>query len=107
MDGLAGLEDRSRRPLTSPQRMLAEVESLICQLRRAHPRWGARRLVFELGQRGISPVPVQATIHRALVRNGLLEPQARRHKRKYRRWQRETPTRLWQLDPVQDAHRCR
>lgn len=36
----------------------------------------------------------------ALVRNGLVEPQAQRHKRRYRRWQREAPTHLWQLDLV-------
>ncbi|MCU1685937.1 MAG: hypothetical protein JWQ81_6676 [Amycolatopsis sp.] len=99
-DGQAGLKDRSRRPQSSPQRMPAEVESHICELRRMHPRWGARRLVFELRQRGVEPVPVQATIHRALVRNGLVEPQEQRHKRKYRRWQREAPMHLWQLDLV-------
>jgi hypothetical protein len=27
-------------------------------------------------------------------------PQAQQHKRKYRRWQRETPMPLWQLDLV-------
>ena len=99
-EGQPGLKDRSRRPLTSPQRMPAEVESLVCELRRRHPRWGARRLVFELRQRGVDPVPVQATIHRALVRNGLVESQEQRHKRKYRRWQREAPMHLWQLDLV-------
>lgn len=99
-EGQWGLRDRSRRPRTSPQRMPAEVESLICELRRMHPRWGARRLVFELRQRDLEPVPVQATIHRALVRNGLVEPQEQRHKRRYRRWQREAPMHLWQLDLV-------
>lgn len=98
--GLAGLRDRSRRPHRSPQRMPAEVESLVCGLRRAHPRWGARRLVFELTRRGVDPVPVPATIHRALARNGLVTPQQQRHKRKYRRWQREAPMHLWQLDLV-------
>jgi transposase len=99
-DGQSGLKDRSRRPLNSPQRIPAEVESLVCELCQPHPRWGARRLVFELRQRGVQPVPVQATIHRTLVRNGLVEPQQQRHKRKYRRWQREAPMHLWQMDLV-------
>jgi transposase InsO family protein len=30
----------------------------------------------------------------------MVTPQAQRHKRKYRRWQRETPMALWQLDLV-------
>jgi transposase InsO family protein len=99
-DGAGGLADRSRRPLTSPQRMPAEVEALLCELRRAHPRWGARRLVFELGIRGIDPVPGRATVHRSLARNGLVVPQEQRHRRKYRRWQREAPMHLWQMDLV-------
>lgn len=85
------LQEKSRRPHTSLQRMPAEVEALVCELRRAHPRWGARRLVFELGRRSVGMVPARATVHRALVRNGLVEPRHQRHKRKYRRWQRETP----------------
>lgn len=65
-DGPAGLADKSRRPGTSPGRMPADVEALICELRRSHPRWGARRrLVFELGQRGVARVPGRATVHRA------------------------------------------
>jgi transposase InsO family protein len=97
-DGLAGLEDRSRRPHHSPHRLAAEIEALVCELRRAHRRWGARRLVFELARRNITAVPSSATVHRALVRNGLVTLQEQHHPRKYKRWQRETPMHLWQLD---------
>jgi hypothetical protein len=76
---------------------------LICELRRQHPRWGARRLVWELGRRGVAPVPGRATVHRVLVRNGLVTPQAQQHTRKYRRWQRDAPMQLWQLDLVGGA----
>ena len=38
-EGLEALADRSRRPRRSPARMPAEVESEICRLRGAHPRW--------------------------------------------------------------------
>lgn len=99
-DGLRGLQERSRRPHHSPQRMPAEVEALVCQLRRAHPRWGARRLVFELAARDVRPAPAPSTVHRALVRNGLVIAQEQRHRRKYRRWAREAPMHLWQLDLV-------
>ena len=61
--------------------MPAEVEALVCVLRCGHPRWGARRLVFEPGERGVTPVPGQATVHQALVRNGLVVPQEQRHRR--------------------------
>jgi transposase len=81
-DGIGGLADQSRRPRTSAQRMPAEVEALVCELRRTHPRWGARRLVFELGVQGVSPVPGRATVHRALTRNGLVVRQEQRHRRR-------------------------
>jgi transposase len=60
-EGIPGLADRSRRPKTSPSRIAADVEALVCELRRQHPRWGARRIVFELGQRGVEPVATTFT----------------------------------------------
>jgi transposase InsO family protein len=98
--GIDGLRDASRRPRTSPSRLPAEVEALVCELRRAHPRWGARRIAFETAQRGADPAPSRATVHRVLERNGLVVPQAQRHKRKYKRWQREPPMAMWQLDLI-------
>ena len=49
--GIDGLREASRRPRTSPARLGAEMEALVCELRRAHPRWGARRIAFEVAQR--------------------------------------------------------
>jgi transposase InsO family protein len=78
------------------------MEAAICELRRTHPQWGARRIEFELGRSGCpGPVPSRVTIHRVLVRHGLVEPVPRRRRRQdYRRWQREVPVELWQLDIV-------
>ncbi len=111
-EGMPGLAGRSRRPLSSPNRLDAEAEAMICGLRREHPRWGARRIVHELGQLGFEPVPGRATVHRVLVRNGLIEAQQQEHKRVYRRWQREAPMHLWQLDlvggvPLADGRECK
>jgi Helix-turn-helix domain len=46
--GLAGLVDRPSRPRSSPNQASAVVEALVCELRRAHPKWGALRIVHEL-----------------------------------------------------------
>jgi Integrase core domain len=70
----------------------------VCELRRAHPRWGARRISHELGRRGVTPTPSRSTVHRVLVRNHLVRPQAQQHPRHLKRWQREAPMQLWQLD---------
>ena len=99
-EGMPGLADRSRRPRSSPSRVDAEVEAAICGLRREHPRWGARRIAFELGRRGAAAVPGRATAHRVLARNGLVKPQEQQRKRACRRWQRDAPMQLWQMDIV-------
>ena len=100
--GLAGLEDRSRRPESCPHQASPEVEAAVCELRRAHPRWGARRIEFELGRSGCpGRVPTRMTVYRILVRHGLIAPVKRGRSRKdYKRWQREEPMQLWQMDIV-------
>lgn len=102
--GVEGLRDKSRRPHSSPQRIAATTEALICELRREHRRWGARRIAYELGRLGLQNPPARATVHRVLVRNGLVNAQDQQHKRVYKRWARETPMHLWQLDLVGGIH---
>ncbi|WP_197699398.1 IS481 family transposase [Micromonospora chokoriensis] len=101
-EGLEGLADRSSRPRSSPGQTSTEVEALICELRRNHPRWGARRLVYELGRRDCpGSIPSRITVHRVLIRHGLIDPTPRRRRREdYRRWERGRPMELWQLDIV-------
>jgi transposase InsO family protein len=102
-EGIAGLEDRSHRVDNHPWRIPAEVEEVICELRRAHPGWGPRRLVFEMGRRGHGQV-TRSSVYRTLVRNGLIEPKSRRRRRKdYRRWERGVAMELWQLDVTASA----
>ena len=68
-EGLAGLADHSHRPAHQPRQLDAGIEALICQLRGSHPRWGPRRLLFELGKAKVSPLPSRSTIYRVLVRH--------------------------------------
>lgn len=98
--GLAGLADRSHRPRSHPWQVSAAVEVAICELRRAHPRWGPRRLGFELERQGCpGPVPSRSTIYRVLVRHGLVAAVPRKRRREdYRRWERPVAMQLWQLD---------
>ena len=97
-EGLDGLAERSHAPRQHPWRIPAEVEALICELRRAHPRWGPRRLVFEMGRRGY-PGLSRSTVYRVLVRHQLIQPVPRRRRRdQYIRWERPAPMQLWQLD---------
>ncbi len=101
-DGLDGLEDRSHRPKTCPHQMPAKVEAAVVALRTVHPQWGPKRLAWELEQRGIvETAPSASAIYRCLRRHGLVQGRKRRRRRQdYRRWQRERPMELWQLDVV-------
>lgn len=98
--GLDALADQSRRPHVSPGRIAPDVEALICETRRHHRRWGARRIAYEMKLEIGDQAPSRSTTHRVLVRNGLVNSQEQQHKRVYKRWARETPMHLWQLDIV-------
>lgn len=101
-EGLDGLAERSHRPHAHPAQTSPEVEAAICELRRTHPRWGQRRIAFELGRNGCpGPIPSVSTIYRVLVRHGLVDAVPRKRRREdYRRWERAVPMELWQLDIV-------
>jgi transposase InsO family protein len=102
-EGPPGLADRSHRVLHHPWQIPAELEAAVCELRRAHRKWGPKRLVFEMARRGHGTV-TRSTVYRVLVRNQLIEPRSRRRRRQdYRRWERPVPMQLWQLDVTASA----
>jgi transposase InsO family protein len=99
--GIGALADRSHRPASSPNQTPPGMEAAVCELRRAHPRWGAVRIVLELKRRDVEGVPSKAAVNRILSRHGLLEPKPRGRKRsEFVRWQRPAPMLLWQMDIV-------
>ena len=79
--GQEGYKELSRRPHTCPwQTNQAIVEELV-KLRKAHPRWGPRKLLNLLQRRDPKlNLPSAATAARILARNGLVKP-----RRRYRR----------------------
>jgi len=95
--GLGALADRSHKPATCPHQMSAPVEAAVCEMRRVHPSWGQIRIAHELARAGMTVS--ESAVYRALLRNGLLIPGARRRKKAdYLRWERRRPMELWQLD---------
>ena len=97
--GLAGLVDRSSRPDSCPHQTPAEVEARIVEMRRAHPGWGPRTIVYHLGREGVVPLPSRSAVYRALLRHKLIDPQQRKRRRSdYKRWERARAMELWQMD---------
>ncbi len=93
--GVLGVGERSRRPLWSPTRTAAQIEERIAELRRERPEWGARKLRVLLAREGLS-VP-RMTVHRVLLRKGLVREQDR-VQQATKRFEREQPNQLWQMD---------
>ncbi|HSS11450.1 MAG TPA: IS481 family transposase [Acidimicrobiales bacterium] len=101
VDGLAGLADKSSRPLSCPHQMLPVVEARIVELRREHPGWGPRTMLYWLERDGVAPLPGRTSVERCLIRHGLVSRQARKRRREdYRRWERSRSMELWQMDIV-------
>lgn len=106
--GLAGFEERSRRPLTTPQRTPQEVEALVVEihgiLKLSGLDHGAITVHWHLGRRTEMQqrrVPSPATIHRILTRNGLIAPQPKkRPKTSWRRFEAPAPNEWWQIDSM-------
>jgi transposase InsO family protein len=101
-DGLAGLEERSRRPKSSPGQTAAEVEEAVLRKRkqlieqgRDH---GPQSIVWAL-QREEVAVPSPATVWRILVRHGAIvaQPQ-KRPKSATKRFTFSRPNECWQSD---------
>jgi transposase len=100
-DGLGGLADHSSKPLSCPHQMVPELEARIVEMRRAHPGWGPRTILFWLDRAGVSPLPGRSSVERCLIRHGLVTQHARKRKRSdYKRWERSRAMELWQMDIV-------
>lgn len=93
--GVAGIEERSRRPQHSPHQTAPSIEQRIVELRQQRPDWGARKLQWLLRGEGIE-LPV-ITVHRVLLRHGLVR-EADRRTQATQRFEREAPNQLWQMD---------
>jgi DNA-binding transcriptional ArsR family regulator len=103
-EGLVGLAPRSGWPASCSNQLGGVVEARILELRRVHPGWGPRRILYDLqhDQRlADSPdvvAPSRSGIYRALVRTGMIDPAARRRRDEHwRRWERAEPMGLCQM----------
>jgi transposase InsO family protein len=99
-EGIGALAERSSKPDRCPHQLAAVIEARIISMRTTHPNWGPRTILTKL-RKEFDDVPSRSGIYRCLVRQHLIEPQARRRQRKdYKRWERSRSMELWQMDVV-------
>ena len=93
-----GLEERSRRPRSSPRATAPAIERMVVDLRREHPCWGGRKLHHVLRRRGVVALPHANTITGILHRHGLIWADRSAEHRAFQRFERAAPNELWQID---------
>jgi transposase InsO family protein len=98
-EGVAGLEPRSRRPLSSPRQTPVAVEDAVLVIAKARPRWGPDKIRAEL-LRTAPAAPARSTIQQILARRtGSPRRRVRdRAKPAWRRFVRPHSNDLWQID---------
>jgi transposase InsO family protein len=97
-EGPQALSDRSRRPHHTPRRTAAAPEAAVCELRREHSSWGARKIRRRLQDLKTLKVPACSTITRILHRHGLMESSPGTQRSPWQRFEYPTPNALWQMD---------
>jgi transposase InsO family protein len=108
--GQRGLQDRSRRPLSSPHRTPATLERKVLEIRDRHG-WGGRKIERVLEGQGEKDVPPPSTITEILRRHQRLSPEESAKHRPWQRFEAEAPNELWQMDfkghfEMADGTRC-
>jgi putative transposase len=83
-EGLAGLQDRSRAPRSSPHKTSSSVERALLLARKAHPTWGPVTLLDYLRRTQPSlQLPAASTAGEILKRAGLVEPRKPRRRARH------------------------
>lgn len=97
-EGPQGLQNRSRRPHHSPHKTPDRLEGAVLEIRRRHKAWGGRKIHQVLVRKRYGGVPAPSTITDILRRHGWLDAQESQRHRAWKRFEREAPNRLWQMD---------
>jgi transposase InsO family protein len=110
-EGEEGLQDRSRRPHTSPYRTPPSKEQDVLAVRHAHSTWGGRKIQRWLTDRGQKSLPCPSTITAILHRHGAIDPTESSKHIPWQHFEAPEPNTLWQMDfkghfPLLNLLRC-
>ena len=102
-EGLAGLQDRSRRPVSCPGQTSAAIEEVVLRRRKQLLEdgcdHGPQSIQWSLQREEHPDVPSRSTIWRILTRHGLITPQPqKRPKSATKRFCFSRPNECWQSD---------
>jgi len=92
------MDDRSRRPKSTPRRISAEVESEIVKTRKQYPALGAVKIRRIMENSGHINLPCARTFNNIFARNGLIEKEASQAAAPCQRFEKAEPNEMWQAD---------
>lgn len=101
-EGMTGLEDRSRRPHVSPQRVDEQRVKILLETKHQHPRYGPKKIkgLLELEKPSMD-WPAVSTIGELFDRHGLVKHRRRRRKPGHPGYQPKkvtAPNQIWTAD---------
>lgn len=93
-------QDRSRRPLRSPNRTGEKIEELVLAIRDEHPVWNARKIRHLLRRQlqDGEDLPAASTVGQILKRHGRIQDAASAAAHVWHRFEHEAPNELSQID---------
>ena len=105
------LDDRSRKPFKTANKISEDMECLIVSQRHKEPAIGAVKIHKMLTDEGVCDLPSVSTINNVLHRNGLITKAASLAATPYKRFEKENPNDMWQADfkgnyRMQNGLRC-
>lgn len=101
-EGLAGMADQSRRPVSTPGGLAEAVVCELVQLKQKHWAWGARKIRELYARRHTGQTPSESSVKRVLTRAGLVEKRRVRSRersgRLYSGRRATAPNDVWTVD---------
>ncbi|HET7712197.1 MAG TPA: IS481 family transposase [Thermoanaerobaculia bacterium] len=94
--GDKGLQERSRRPLSSPSKTGEDLVRTILKIR-DDTHWGARKIARRMRDLGY-PAVHHSTVHSILQRSGRIDAETNREYHAWQRFEHPRPNDLWQMD---------
>ena len=105
------LDDKSKAPFKTANRISADMERQIVEYRNKYPAIGAvkiRRMMLDEGYRNL---PSTGTFNNVFKRNGLIEKQDSENATPYQHFEKDEPNEMWQADfkghfAMENGERC-
>lgn len=105
------MEDRSRAPFKTANRIPADTEELLISYRKQYPALGAVKIHRIMEDEGYTNLPSPSTFNAVFKRNGLITKESSLAATPYHRFEKSKPNEMWQADfkgcfSMQNGQRC-